>query len=71
LHLHYYFPEPTITISTELIRELTPKDEWRKTNNYCLIINTKDGKEYSSSPIGSNLLQKISEQIETDDQIKF
>lgn len=58
LHLHYYFPERTVTISTENISELVPKDEWRKTKNFRLIIKTKDGKEFSSSLIGSNLLQK-------------
>lgn len=55
LQLHYYMPKRTIPISTEHIRELVTKEEWRKTKNYRLIIKTKEGKEYQSSLIDSNL----------------
>jgi hypothetical protein len=57
LHLHYYLPKRTVTISTENIKELTPKEDWRKAINYRLIIKTKEGKEYSSSIMGSNLFK--------------
>lgn len=58
LQLHYSMPKRTITISTENISELVAKKEWRKTPNYRLIIKTQEGKEYSSSLIGSNLFHK-------------
>lgn len=58
LSLQYFMPERTVTISTQQISELLVKEEWRKTTNYRMIIKTWNGEEYSSSLIGSDLLQK-------------
>lgn len=57
LHLHYYLPKRTVTISIGNIEELTSKEDWRKAIYYRLIIKTKEGKEYSSSLMGSNLFK--------------
>jgi hypothetical protein len=58
LHLHYYLPKRTVTISTRDIEELVPKKDWRKAIYYRLTIKTTGGEEYSSSLIGSNLFQE-------------
>jgi hypothetical protein len=57
LHLHYYLPERTVIISAGNIEKLTPKEDWRKDVYYRLTIKTKEGKEYSSSLMGSSLFK--------------
>ncbi len=63
LHLHYFLPKRIVTITKGDIAELTPREKRSKTMHYRLIIKTKEGKEYTSSFIGSNLLEKNLEKI--------
>jgi len=70
LHLHYFLPERTVIISTENIGEFVTKEAWRKTKNYRLIIKTREGKKYTSSVIGSNLLQKNMKELKQTLMIK-
>jgi len=57
-------PKRIVTIYSDDISELITQKTWRKTTNYRLIIKTKEGKEYISSIVGSNLFRKNMNELE-------
>ncbi len=64
LELYYVMPKRIVTIYSDDISELITQKTWRKTTNYRLIIKTKEGKEYISSIVGSNLFRKNMNELE-------